>query len=146
MQAGLNALTERQVHDMGTCYKGGATYYHSISENAKGLKNDYEYSEGYFGHKGMSDNSHVRNIPSSTPIETAISFYDRLTFGGVQEPIYDKKSGTQIGSKTKMSDGSIISYRPVSSSDGTPAIDINIEKSSDSGGIKMQKIHFVIGE
>lgn len=37
----------------------------------------------------------------------------------------------------------IVSYRKVSSSDITPAVDINIKKSKESGGVKQQKIHFV---
>ncbi|MCF0106641.1 MAG: hypothetical protein HUJ53_07765 [Holdemanella sp.] len=41
------------------------------------------------------------------------------------------------------SDGTIITYREVSSSDGSPAVDINIKKSTDSSGVKSQKIHFV---
>ena len=49
------------------------------------------------------------------------------------------------GHYTKMKDGSILSYREVSSSDGTPAVEINIKKSTDHGGIKYQKIHFVKG-
>lgn len=52
--------------------------------------------------------------------------------------------GNEYGKKTKLSDGSIISWRNVSHSpDKSPAVDINIERSSDSGGIKKQKIHFV---
>ena len=62
----------------------------------------------------------------------------------IEEPIFNKKTGDEIGQKTTLSDGSIISWRNVSSSaDGSPAVDINIEYSSDSGGIKRQKIHFV---
>lgn len=37
----------------------------------------------------------------------------------------------------------IVSYRKVSSSDITPAVDINIKKSKESGGVKQQKINFV---
>ena len=44
---------------------------------------------------------------------------------------------------TEMSDGSIITYREYQSSDGSPVVDINIKKSTDTGGIKKQKIHFV---
>ena len=44
---------------------------------------------------------------------------------------------------THMSDGTVITMRKVSTSDGTPAVDINIEHSRGSGGIKSQKIHFV---
>ena len=41
-----------------------------------------------------------------------------------------------------MADGSIITWRSVSSSDGSPVVEINIKKSSHSGGLKEQKIHF----
>ena len=49
------------------------------------------------------------------------------------------------GVYTKMKDGTILSYREVSSSDGTPAVEINVKESNDHGGIKYQKIHFVKG-
>ena len=49
------------------------------------------------------------------------------------------------GVYTKMKDGSILSYREVSSSDGSPAVEINIKQSTDHGDIKYQKIHFVKG-
>jgi len=42
-----------------------------------------------------------------------------------------------------MEDGTVITMREVSSSDGSPAIDINISGSSDSGGLNDQKIHFI---
>ena len=127
---------------MGTCYKGGADHYHSISENLPALKSKYHYENGYFGTKGdSSSNSRVRHITSEDPVQTAKEFYDRVTYGGIETPIYDKKSN-YIGKKTSLEDGSVITWRNVSSSDGTPAVDINIEKSSNSGGIKQQKIHF----
>ena len=48
------------------------------------------------------------------------------------------------GYRVSMKDGSIITYREVSSSDGSPAVDINITSSSDdTGGVRTQKIHFV---
>jgi hypothetical protein len=40
-------------------------------------------------------------------------------------------------------DGTILSYREVSTSDGTPAVEINIRGSSAHGEIKYQKIHFI---
>ena len=43
---------------------------------------------------------------------------------------------------TQMSDGSVITWRKISSSDGTPVVEINISNSSHTGGIKQQKIHF----
>jgi hypothetical protein len=42
-----------------------------------------------------------------------------------------------------MADGTIITWRKISSSDGSPVIEINISGSTHSGGLKKQKIHFV---
>lgn len=43
-----------------------------------------------------------------------------------------------------MKDGTVITYREVShSSNGSPAVDINISSVDSSGNIKTQKIHFV---
>ncbi len=49
------------------------------------------------------------------------------------------------GVYTKMKDGSILSYRQISTSDGSPAVEINIRGSTDHGTVKYQKIHFVKG-
>ena len=49
------------------------------------------------------------------------------------------------GFYTKMKDGSILSYRETSSSDGSPAVEINIKHSTDHGDVKYQKIHFTKG-
>lgn len=43
---------------------------------------------------------------------------------------------------TYMADGSIITFRPITKSDNYPAVNINISRSTDSDGIKTQKIHF----
>lgn len=44
---------------------------------------------------------------------------------------------------TSMSDGSRISFRKKSTSDGTPVVEINITKSTHTGGVKYQKIYFI---
>lgn len=49
------------------------------------------------------------------------------------------------GTIAKLADGTIVSYRKVSSSDGTPAVDINIKNSKESGGVKQQKNTFCKG-
>jgi hypothetical protein len=129
---------------MGTSYKGNSPTFRSIGENVTALKNDYPFSDGYFGRKGESStNSRVRNIESADPHATAKEFYNKATYGGIESDIYNKKTGEVIGQKTKLADGSIISWRDVSSSDGTPAVEINIEQSTSNGGVKQQKIHFV---
>lgn len=128
---------------MGTGFKGGASHHHTISENISDVKSEYPYSGGYFGKVGKSGNTHVRNIESDDPVADSKKFYDKIARGGVESPIKDK-NGNVKGHLSKMADGSIVSWREVSNSDGSPAVDINIERSSDSGGIKQQKIHFVL--
>ena len=49
------------------------------------------------------------------------------------------------GYQTALKDGTIISFRAISSSDGTPVVEINIRKSNTHGDVKRQKIHFVKG-
>lgn len=124
---------------MGHGYKGDAGHYHSIAENLSSLTSEYGYHNGYFGEKGKGRNF-VRNIKSDAPSKSAQEFYDKAAHGGIEHQMDNGK-----GAYTKMKDGSILSYREVSSSDGTPAVEINIKQSTDHGSIKYQKIHFVKG-
>ncbi len=121
---------------MGTGYKGGATFHHSISENLGELKKAYPYKNGYFGEPGKGRHF-TRNINSDDPAKAAREFYDKAAYGGIIQPMANGK-----GETAKMKDGTIISYREVTSSVGSPAVEINISKSTDSGGVKRQKIHF----
>lgn len=118
-------------------YKGGAAYHHSLSENVSNLKANYPYSNGYFGEKGQG-RTFTRNISSDDPVATAKDFFDKAAYGGVVQQMSNGK-----GEIVKMKDGTIITHREISSSDGTPAVEINIASSTDPAGIKMQKIHFV---
>lgn len=127
---------------MGLGFKGDTGHHHSISENIPAVTKEYPLNNGYFGTKGSSSDNSIRHITSANPTDTAKDFYDRIAHGGMESKIYDK-NGNIKGEKTKMADGSIISWRNVSSSDGSPAVDINIKESTNSGGIKVQKIHFV---
>ena len=129
---------------MGT-YKGGADHYHRISENITRIRADYElHDDGLFGEPGNSKSSKIRNIRSDDPSATAKDFYDKLAYGGIEEPLY-KKDGSPNGWETKMADGSILNWRPVSSSDKSPAVDIFISSTDETGEITTQKIHFVKG-
>lgn len=124
---------------MGTgVYKGGTAKYHSISDNISNLKSNYKYSNGYFGDKGQG-REFTRNISSNTPLKTAKEFYEIASKGGA-ETTYGK------GRYTRLSDGTIISYREISTSDGTSVVEINIRQSSNSVGVRYQKIHFVKGD
>lgn len=127
------------MRELGTSvYKGGTTKYHSISDNIGSLKSNYKYSKGYFGDKGQG-REFTRNISSSNPVKMAKEFYDAASKGGI-ETTYGK------GKYTKLSDGTIMSYREISTSDGTSVVEINIRQSSNSAGVKFQKIHFVKGD
>lgn len=128
---------------MGLGFKGDTGNHHSISENLDTLKNDYGFHDGYFGNKSSSNPQRDRrNIVSDNPIETAKDFYDKIANGGIEKELDNGK-----GFMASMSDGTIITWRPISSSkDKSPAVDINIIFSKDHGGIKQQKIHFVKGK
>ena len=104
------------------------------------LKNDYKYSGGYFGDPGVG-RSFVRIIESADPLSAAKDFYDKISYGGIEKTMNNRK-----GVYTKMKDGTILSFRKTSSSDGSPAVEINIKHSTDHGDLKYQKIHFVKGE
>jgi hypothetical protein len=124
---------------MGHGYKGDTGHHHSIIENLSSLTSSYDYHNGYFGKKGQG-RDYVRNIFSNNPVKAAQVFYDKAAHGGIERTMANGK-----GHYTKMKDGSILSYREVSSSDGSPALEINIKKSTNHGDLKYQKIHFVKG-
>jgi hypothetical protein len=122
---------------MGTGYKGDSKYFRSIGQNILITSSKYPYSNGRFGESSPHGGLSTRNIASSDNLATAIDFYDRIAFGGKEEIVDDNLS------ITRMADGTIITMRKSSHSDGTPVVDINIERSSHTGGIKKQKIHFI---
>ena len=122
-------------------FKGGTDSWQSVGDNLSDLKDNYDYRDGYFGDPSAPKKPRIRHIEGDDPVSTARDFYDRATQGGIEEPLPNGK-----GVKTTMSDGTVITMREVSSSDGSPAVDINISRSSGTDGIKGQKIHFVQGE
>lgn len=95
-------------------------------------------SNGLFGNKSQSTGSKTRNIASSDNVATATDFYNKIALGGT-EKIYDN-GNRRI---TQMSDGSVITWRKTSTSDGTSVVEINISNSTHTGGVKRQKIHFI---
>lgn len=143
IQANMKELISKE-NNMGLNYKGNTDHHHSISENLRSITTKYSLSNGYFGTKGNSGDASVRHIKSSNPSCTAKDFYDTIAKGGIESNIYDS-NGNIKGGITKMADGTIVTWRNVSNSDGSPAIDINIQESNNPAGIKGQKIHFVKG-
>ena len=127
---------------MGTfTYKGGSAYHRSVEQNLMPTAAAYEYANGYFGKSGSSTGSRTRNISSQNNLETAKDFYNKISYGGIEHS-YDN-GNRKI---SHMADGTIITMRQISSSDGTPVVEINISSSTHTGGIKKQKIHFVTEE
>ena len=82
----------------------------------------------------------IPNIIASDNLAAAKDFYDKIAFGGKEQIVNDNMS------ITRMADGTVITMRKVSHSDGTPVVDINIKPSTYTGGVKSQKIHFVQGD
>lgn len=127
------------MRELGTSiYKGGTVKYHSIGQNILITSNSYKYSNGYFGDNSQSTGNRTRNIASSDNVATATDFYNKIALGGT-EKIYDN-GNRRI---TQMSDGSVITWRKTSTSDGTSVVEINISNSTHTGGVKRQKIHFI---
>lgn len=122
---------------MGTGYKGDSKYYRSIGQNILLAKSKYGYSNGYFGESSPSTGSRTRNISSEDPKATAVDFYNKVAFGGIEE----KYNGGKL-KITQMADGTVVTWRETSHSDGTSVVEINIKNSSHTGGVKKQKIHF----
>ena len=127
---------------MGT-YKGGADHYHSISENISHVTETYPLQDGFFGVRGKGGSRAIRNIASKDPAATAKDFYDKIAHGGREKPLF-KKDGSPNGWETKMADGSIINWRPTSSSDKSPAVDIFVSRKSADGMIKTNGKQIII--
>lgn len=118
-------------------FKGNAIHYHSIGQNIMIVSKVYKYHNGRFGVSSPSTGNNTRNIYSLNPLITASDFYTKIAKGGIEKKINDNHR------ITRMADGTVISYRIKSISDGTPVVEINIRKSRNNSGVKSQKIHFV---
>lgn len=122
---------------MGSYFKGGTNTYHSISDNIGHTAENYHYEDGYFGKKGKSTITSNREIDCDNPLNEANKFYNFIANGGIETTLENGK-----GLSTKLKDGTVITYREITSTLNSPAVEINIKKSTDTGGIKKQKIHF----
>ena len=122
---------------MGTGFKGNSPTYRTIGENISNVSKSYDFSRGYFGYDSPHGKESTRNISSDDALKSAKDFYDRLAYGGIEDKVTDSMS------ITRMADGTIITMRKVSNSDGSPAININVIRSANPAGLRKQKIHFV---
>lgn len=135
---------------MGSGYYGG---YHNtyganeevpanssnIDDNALELAQQFHLTPGgYFGGKGRGKG--VRIISSANPIATAESCYRILGKGGVERVAHNHK-GQEVR-MTRLGDGTLVTYRQITSSQGSPAIEIRL--SGGTHKIHQQKIHFTM--
>ncbi len=95
---------------------------------------------GYFGEKGKKGSANwIRQIFCNNPIAEAARFYDLLSEGGKE-----KTMPNGHGVMTIMPDGSMISIRIITSSVGSPAVELKLN-GVHQGVKSKQKIHFVQG-
>jgi len=105
-----------------------------ISENIEKMKELFPLtSEGLFGEKGKN----VRVIRSDDPLKTSEEFAGMLTEGMEKEPL-----GGKQGWKVNADDGSIITYRPVTKTPDSPAVEVN-NRYAENPVLPSQKIHFI---
>ena len=103
-----------------------------LRQNVDKMKRQYPLtSGGYFG----KDGKNCRIITTDTPISTSEDFANKIAKGFTRNPIGNK------GWVAEADDGTIITYRVITSTTGSPAVDINI-KNVKNPSVKGQKIHF----
>lgn len=106
-----------------------------LDSNFRALENRFgSHSSGRYGTPGASGN--VRHISSKDPQATAKEFFDIASRGGKTTEI---KPGVF---RTTFKNGTYITYRKTSKSDGSPAITIKPGEQSQHS-IRPHKIHFV---
>lgn len=119
----------------GFQHTSGAERGRTLLDNLPQTTQEFPLTDdGLFGTPG--NNSGVRHIASRDPIATSIRFYGLLTEGG------DVLRKTEKMTVKRLSDGAFITWRLVSSSDGSPAVDINMSRVV-GGIVSTHKIHFI---
>ena len=117
-------------------YVGRIQQYRSLEQNVEGITASFPLTNGYFGIKGTSWG--IREIHSRNHEATAKDFFNRIAKGGILD-----LNTIKGGVVSRLKDGTIISYRKITSSNNSPAVEIRFRKLNAKFGIKDQKIHFV---
>lgn len=117
-------------------YVGKKQRFRSLDENIAFVITRYQLTDGYFGVKGSSFG--VREIHARNHEEVAKDFFNKIAKGGILD-LQTLKGGVI----SRLKDGTVISYRKITSSNNSPAVEIRFRKLGSKYGIKDQKIHFV---
>ena len=116
----------------------GVGLHHSLNDNLPDVTRRFPLAPcGKFGERGRNN---ARVIKSSAPVGTAYEFFNRISAGYVKITAIPYRDGGKKGCVATLKDGTKITIRKKSSSDGSPAVDINIVSP---GRVKPHKIHFV---
>jgi len=108
----------------------------SIEVNAFKAREKFGLDEkGFFANE--TKNINIREFKSVDPIGDSKELYSILSDGGVKEPLLNGR-----GVRARLDDGTWITYRIVTNTPNSPAVDINV---SGSQIVASQKIHFVKG-
>jgi len=111
--------------------------FHSLNDNLPNVTRRFPLAPcGKFGEQGRG----ARIIRSSAPVGTAYEFFNRITDGYAKIKSIPYRDGSKKGCIATLKDGTTVTLRKKSSSDGSPAVDINI---TSPGRVKPHKIHFV---
>lgn len=95
-----------------------------IDSNIKAIKPRYGLSNGYIATKSLHNkHSKMREYYCEDPVESAKRLFMSLGRGGIQK-VLDKHEGKTKGWLRIMKDGSVITYRPNQSSDGSAVVEI----------------------
>ena len=115
----------------------GGNELHTLTDNFPKLTETFPLTkDGLFGERRDKNHARPRHVKGDDPHKTAQEFFDLATEGAESiEPLYNGRGWTAV-----MKDGTRITFRPHSSSDASPAIDITESKSPR---VKNQKIHFI---
>ena len=107
----------------------------NIDDNAAKMAGKFAPNEhGNFGRPGKNS----RIIECDDPVSESASFYEQIGKGG---EISKLPRGN--GTSTRLDDGSIITYRVITSTVDSPAVQINVRKVESNVKINDQKIHFI---
>lgn len=117
-------------------YVGRKQQFRSLDQNVSSTVVVYHMTNGYFGVKGSSWG--IREIHSRNHEAIAKDFFNRIAKGGILD-LQTIKGGVV----SRLKDGSIVSYRKITSSNNSPAVEIRFRKLLSKYGINNQKIHFV---
>lgn len=122
-------------HSGGGFAGGSASSPQAFGRNVSEILRSFSVNQqGLFGVAGRGRS---RRLYSDDPSATARLFYDTLGRGGQVRRI-------DRGYIRTFDDGTHITYRPVSRSDGSPAIQISVQNPR-SPLARYQKIHFMEG-